>query len=635
MTKFKGIELDATKDPLDLRDLMYEGSLIELPRWVDNRGKVPFVLDQGEEGACTGFGLAAVVNFLHHNQRGAAQLERSVGASARMLYEMARRYDEWDGMDYEGSSIRGAMKGWHKHGVCRESLWPKKQEKQPRLTARRQLDALERPLGNYFRVRHLHLSHVHSALADVGILYASADVHAGWMSPDKETGRIPHRDKIVGGHAFAIVGYDSDGLWIQNSWARDWGLGGFGHLTYDDWLENGYDCWVARTGVVTRSVVLEQGGARLSRVQSLHYLPHEAVVSAAIRPHLVNLGNDGWLSDSGHYQTDKRDLLDIFSPTSGAGETTSLPDEAAKWGGTPRLLLYAHGGLNSETASAARIASMRPYWLANQIYPLHFMWETGVWETLKSLVQDVFSHRRFGGIWDSVKERFSDLADEAIELAIRGVGKPVWGEMQENGERASLPKHGADLVAGHIADYQANVGPIELHLVGHSAGSIVLGHLVRALDEWGLRVKTLTLYAPACSTELFREAVLPYFGAGGAIDRVTIFNLTDKVEREDTVTKLYHKSLLYLVSEALDRRRKQPLLGMQKYLEDDREQILRAWSPKMHKSGPTVIYSRGGANVRLGSKSETHGDFDNDPATLNSTLRIIRGNNRVPEEFPA
>ena len=29
-----------------------------------------------------------------------------------MLYEMARRYDEWPGENYEGSSARGAMKGW-------------------------------------------------------------------------------------------------------------------------------------------------------------------------------------------------------------------------------------------------------------------------------------------------------------------------------------------------------------------------------------------------------------------------------------------------------------------------------------------------------------------------------------------
>jgi len=98
---------------------MYEGSLLELPFELDRRREVPIILDQGKEGACTGFGLAAVVNFLLRNRM--HKTPRRDFVSARMLYEMARRYDEWEGDKYEGSSIRGAMKGWHKHGVCSEA----------------------------------------------------------------------------------------------------------------------------------------------------------------------------------------------------------------------------------------------------------------------------------------------------------------------------------------------------------------------------------------------------------------------------------------------------------------------------------------------------------------------------------
>lgn len=631
MAQLKGFELDVTKDPLDLRDKLYEGSLVELPPWIDNRGKVPFVLDQGREGACTGFALAAVVNFLKHNRAGARQLKGPEGASARMLYEMAKRYDEWEGEDYEGSSIRGAMKGWHKHGVCRQSVWPNRSDGAARLTARRQTDALETPLGNYFRVRHLHLAELHSALAEAGILFASADVHEGWSAPDPDSGRIPHRRERAGGHAFAIVGYDDEGLWIQNSWGRDWGLAGFGHLTYDDWFENSYDCWVARTGVVTRSVVLEAGGAKLSRVQSFDYLPHQAVVTAAIKPHVVNLGNDGELSSSGRYRTDRRDLAEIFNE-SGDAEPRTFADYAKTWDDTPRLLLYAHGGLNGEKQSAARIASMRPYFLGNEIYPLHFMWETGIANTLANIVRDVFRHRRFGGIWDSVKERMQDLADEAIELAVRGVGRPVWREMQENGERASNDQHGADLVAKHIADYRASGGKVELHLVGHSAGSILLAHLVPVLEQWGLQAKSLTLYAPACTTDLFRETVLPHFGANKTVERITVFNLTDEAERDDSVAKIYNKSLLYLVSEALERRRKQPLLGVQKHLDADAELRAALGAPK--RRGTTAITTKRGPALRLRSASSTHGGFDNDTDTLNATLRIVGASNRLAMPFP-
>lgn len=74
---------------------------------------------------------------------------------------------------------------------------------------------------------------MHAALAEVGILYATATVHSGWV--------IPLETTPLGGHAFAIVAYDTQGFWIQNSWGPDWGLRGLAHISYDDWLSNGTD----------------------------------------------------------------------------------------------------------------------------------------------------------------------------------------------------------------------------------------------------------------------------------------------------------------------------------------------------------------------------------------------------------
>ena len=45
------------------------------------------------------------------------------------------------------------------------------------------------------------------------------------------------------------MAYDDRGFWIQNSWGPGWGKNGFAHVTYDDWLANGTDVWVARLGV--------------------------------------------------------------------------------------------------------------------------------------------------------------------------------------------------------------------------------------------------------------------------------------------------------------------------------------------------------------------------------------------------
>ena len=115
---------DALPDTLDFRDRIYTPTLVEVPSTISlesyRAAEVP-ILDQGQEGACTGFGLASVANFLLRVRK---QVPDTRTVSPRMLYEMAKRYDEWPGEDYSGSSARGAMKGWHKHGVCGEADWP-------------------------------------------------------------------------------------------------------------------------------------------------------------------------------------------------------------------------------------------------------------------------------------------------------------------------------------------------------------------------------------------------------------------------------------------------------------------------------------------------------------------------------
>ncbi|MEL0066597.1 MAG: peptidase C1, partial [Gammaproteobacteria bacterium] len=92
--------LNARPDAPDLRDRYYEPALIPLAAEIDNR-EAATVLDQGKEGACTGFGLAAVINLLKRRRGEQAEV------SACMLYEMAQKHDEWPGEDYDGSSCRG------------------------------------------------------------------------------------------------------------------------------------------------------------------------------------------------------------------------------------------------------------------------------------------------------------------------------------------------------------------------------------------------------------------------------------------------------------------------------------------------------------------------------------------------
>jgi Papain family cysteine protease len=169
------------------------------------------------------------------------------------------------------------MKGWHKHGVCSRVHWvyDRSQEAQDvKLFTLRYEEALRRPLGAYFRVNHKDLIAMHAAISEVGILSATAQVHEGWQNVGTDGVIAWEPDaKIVGGHAFAIVAYDQEGFWIQNSWADDWGNEGFARVTYDDWLANGSDAWVARLGGTDRltntRVGITQRRRRVARVTQL------------------------------------------------------------------------------------------------------------------------------------------------------------------------------------------------------------------------------------------------------------------------------------------------------------------------------------------------------------------------------
>ena len=615
-------KLNVRRDTLDFRDRMFEATLIEVPTHVPlaayRRFRVP-VLDQGQEGACTGFGLATVANYLLTRRK---VIPDHAPVSARMLYEMARRYDEWPGENYSGSSARGAMKGWQKHGVCRDDSWPCQLMPQDPagLTQARTDDAMRRPLGAYLRVNHKDLVAMHSALAEVGVLFATATVHQGWGAVTRN-GVIPYPAPLSGGHAFAIVAYDSEGFWIQNSWGTRWGMGGFARVSYDDWLANGSDVWVARLGApvalrLTESTAIAHSAAAGRSV---------AYSYSDLRPHIISLGNDGALRPGGDYGTSPAELRQIFE--------IDMPRAMADWP-CKHVLLYAHGGLVDERSAIQRMADYRSAMLASHIYPIGFVWNTDYWSTISNILQDATRRRRPEGVLSAAKDFLLDRLDDTLEILARGLtGKASWDEMKENALRATLAGGGALVALEQLAALHRRM-PFRLHVVGHSAGSIFHAPLVRLLTApagpiasgylmgktgYGIGLDTCTLWAPACTTQLFKEAYAPAIRDGG-IGRFALFALDDKTEQDDNVTKIYNKSLLYLVSRAFEDSAfgaGTPLLGMEKFLAADPElsglftggRADLVFSPNNHPEGSIVA-----------SRSTEHGAFDDDGATVKATI---------------
>ncbi|MCP4225212.1 MAG: C1 family peptidase, partial [Actinomycetia bacterium] len=198
--------------------------------------------------------LAAVANYLIRTE--VARDEPSV--SPRMMYEMAQEYD---GEAYdEGSTLRGALKGWSKLGIASMEIWPydpddEHGEIHGSLNLSRVADAGLRPMGPYRRISpHTDIEKMQASLARQTPLFASALLHTGWFRLYlPETDGVIHRhpdDKDKGGHAFVIVGYDERGFWLHNSFGEDWGKAGYGLISYDDWITQGLDVWVPSLGIV-------------------------------------------------------------------------------------------------------------------------------------------------------------------------------------------------------------------------------------------------------------------------------------------------------------------------------------------------------------------------------------------------
>jgi len=618
--------LNARPDTVDFRDLMYVPTLVEVGerRPLDEyREWGAPILDQGREGACTGFGLATVAHYLLRTRRVDPDKDE---ISPRMFYAMARRYDEWPGEAYEGSSCWGAMKGWHKHGVCVRGLWEHDPAKPDfSLNAKRSADAQHRPLGAYFRVNHKELVAIHSAISEVGVLYASGNVHSGW-NDIKSDGSIPFGAGVtpLGGHAFAIVAYDEKGLWIQNSWGKRWGKEGFGRISYADWLKNGSDVWVARLGVP-----IEEGvQAAPSGAGSGASVRTKAFSLEDVRPHIVSLGNNGELRTGGNIgntpEQVRRILRDDFKRiTQGWSKR--------------RLVLYAHGGLVGEGSAIQRVCDYRSPMLSAECYPLAFVWHSDYWSTIAGILEDATRLRRPEGVLDDVKDFMLDRLDDALEpIARRLTGKAAWDEMKENAMAATESEAGgARLVLDEVAALVARDPSVEIHVVGHSAGSILHAPLVRRLtgtgpDGLGLKIASCTLWAPACTMGLFEQSYLPAIQSN-AISRFALYTLTDKFEQDDNCARIYNKSLLYLVSNAFEKHPRipilrpdgEPLLGMEKFIEDSDYPVRRLVNQGRIDWVQAPNAKPDGDLGASGARS--HGSFDDDHATVTSTLGRIVG----------
>jgi len=332
----------------------------------------------------------------------------------------------------------------------------------------------------------------------------------------------------------------------------------------------------------------------------------------ALTEHVVNLER-GQFSDSGRIETRPGDVDHLFE--------VLIPAEikaAEARGEKARLLFYAHGGLVSETNALLGAFNQLQFWRDNHVYPVFFIWETGFAETIRQVLSEA---------WDRIRGTRGPLTwvtDNLIEEIVRVLqGGRLWDAMKTSAMLASAPNGGAAYVAQKTAELiAAHRDDLEIHTVGHSAGSIFQAYFMPLLVKQKLPIETAHYLAPAIRNDLFHQTVAPLLGQG--IGPLTLFTMSKALEKDDQVAQIYRKSLLYLIYEALENQRQTDILGLEISLRgDDQARQLFGLRGTPSNLGEVIWSPSNDSTSGSASQSRSHGGFDDDKATMESVARRV------------
>jgi C1A family cysteine protease len=226
------------------RMMLVSPTAMPLPRAVMSAQikNVP-LLDQGREGACTGF---SGVTMMMHELR---KMGNSAILSPQDLYKRTRMDEGTPLEEDSGAEVRDTVEAAHIYGVCQESLDPYKDDAahySAPITDAQAQDALKHKIR--LSVRCSTLAAIKHSIAQGCTVQFGFTCFESLMSQQAAaTGEIPYPERgeqSIGGHAMLIVGYDDDrsvagelgALVVRQSWGS-WGatfdkIKGYGFLPY-------------------------------------------------------------------------------------------------------------------------------------------------------------------------------------------------------------------------------------------------------------------------------------------------------------------------------------------------------------------------------------------------------------------
>lgn len=223
------------------------------------------------------------------------------------------------------------------------------------------------------------------------------------------------------------------------------------------------------------------------------------------------------------------------------------------------------------------------------------------------------------------------IVEEILKQFFLGdLGKGVWTDIKAIAEK-TMWDAGDESVGGYflhkLRQYKQTHPDCRLDAIGHSAGSIAVCHLLRNAPD--LVWQQLVFLAPACTHTLFYDEVVAH---PERFRQFRMFTMSDEFETADSLANgAYPASLLYLVSGTFEPEADTPILGMERYLRDnppynaDRPLDLVRVRAFLAAQPDRVVLAESPVGAVAGFKTlaTRHGDFDEDPPTLDSLNTLL------------